>query len=247
MSRPAKIREIETVEELNTLLSQFIRNQFTGTGTIAILEAGCGNKWPLDLAGLKYSLTGIDIDENGLQLRQQQEKDLDVAILGDLCTVELAEDQFDVVYSSYVLEHVQGADKALENFSKWLKPGGFMILKFPDRNSVFGFITRMLPFPVHVFYKKYVYRLPNAGKPGHGPFPTVYDRVLSRQGLHEFSAAHNLQIVHEYCTNFYLQQLGWTAGFIRPMLKIIEIASLQRLHSDYNNLVFILQKPHPSQ
>ncbi|MBA3564353.1 MAG: class I SAM-dependent methyltransferase [Gammaproteobacteria bacterium] len=243
MSKPAKLQNIETIEELNASLSAFIRACFAGAEMVNILEAGCGNRWPLDLAGMNYQLTGVDVDETGLELRKKQEDDLDVAILADLCTLELDENQFDVVYSSYVLEHVDGAERALENFSRWLKPGGFLILKFPDRDSVFGFITRMVPFRLHVLYKKYIYRLPDAGKPGHGPFPTVYDRVVSRKGMYEFCKKHDLSILHEYGTNFYLKRLGRLRGFVTPVLKMIEVLSLQRLESDYNNLVFIIQKP----
>lgn len=243
MSIPDKPQQIETVEELNANLSNFIKTRFKRAGEVRILEAGCGKRWQLDLTGCDYRLTGIDIDAKGLELRKKQYNDLDVAILADLCTVELDHQQFDVVYSSYVLEHVKGAEKALENFADWLKPGGFMILKFPDRNSVFGFLTRLLPFWMHVFYKKYIYRLPDAGKPGNGPFPTVYDPVLSTEGIHEFCNRYKLIILHEYTTNFYLLRLGRFSYLVTPLLKIFAILSLNKLKSDHNNLVFIIQKP----
>lgn len=234
--------QIDTVEELNATLSKFIRSRFDGSDHVHILEAGCGKRWHLDLAGLKYRLTGVDIDKQGLELRKKEHDDLDIAILGDLCTVDLDPQQFDIVYSSYVLEHVEGAEKALDNFVRWLKPGGFMILKFPDRNTVFGFLTRLLPFRLHVFYKKYLYRLPDAGKPGYGPFPTVYDPILSREGIHAFCAAHRLVILHEYTTNFYLLRLRRFSFLINPLLAAIRLASFNSLHSDHNNLVYIIQK-----
>jgi SAM-dependent methyltransferase len=247
MPRFAKLQDLATIEEVNEILSGFIRARFKGQGAISILEAGCGNKWALDLAGLEYSLTGIDIDKNGLELRQKLQNDLNVAIHGDLCSVEMEESQFDVVYSSYVLEHVDGAELALENFLRWLKPGGFMLLKFPDRDSVFGFITRTVPFWIHVLYKKYIFKLPNAGEPGHGPFPTVYDRVVSRRGMYEFCAAHELKILHEYSTNYYLKRLGGLVLFVNPLLQLIQLVSLQKLKADHNNLVFIIEKPTERQ
>jgi len=237
------MQNIENIQQLNATLSEFIKTQYIGASEVNILEAGCGKKWPLDLAGLDYRLTGIDIDEGGLELRKKQQNDLDVAILADLCSVELDEEQFDIVYSSYALEHINGAEIALENFLKWLKPGGFMILKFPDRDSVFGFITRMVPFQAHVWYKKYLYKLPDAGTPGNGPFPTVYDRVVSRKGMYEFCDTHKLNIFHEYGTNYYLKKLGGVAMIVKPVLKVIEMISLRKLQSDHNNLVFIIQKP----
>ncbi len=61
--------------------------------------------------------------------------------------------------------------------------------------------------------------------------------------MYEFCKKHDLSILHEYGTNFYLKRLGRLRGFVTPVLKMIEVLSLQRLESDYNNLVFIIQKP----
>jgi hypothetical protein len=36
------------------------------SGPIKILEGGCGRKWPVDLSGVTYHLTGIDLDEHAL-------------------------------------------------------------------------------------------------------------------------------------------------------------------------------------
>ena len=71
-------------------------------------------------------------------------------MLGDLRTVCFARNSFDIIYSAYVLEHVPQTERVLLNFLDWIKPGGLIILKFPDRNSVYGFITRLTPHWVHI-------------------------------------------------------------------------------------------------
>jgi SAM-dependent methyltransferase len=238
--------EIATIDELNDFLSRFIRDRFQGDSALDILEAGCGNRWPLELGKLDVRLTGVDIDKRGLDLRQANEGDLDRAIHADLCTVDLEPEQFDVIYCSYVLEHVAGAERALENFLRWLKPGGYVLLKFPDRNSVFGLCTRLMPFRLHVLYKKYIYRLPHAGEPGYGPFPTVYDEIVSRRGIHAFCDRHGIEICAEYCTNFYMRRLGGLRPFVRALVKGVELISFRRFSGDYNNLVYILRKLPPS-
>ena len=242
MTQP-EMRRIDSMKELNQILAAFIREKFEGREEIRILEAGCGNRWPLDLGAVRFHLTGIDIDAEGLELRKEKEKDLDVAILDDLTTVELPAGQFDVIYSSYVLEHIDGAELAMENFVRWLKPGGYMLLKFPNRDSVFGFLTRSLPFRLHVLYKKYIYQMPHAGEPGHGPFPTVYDRVVSRRGMHAFCDRHKLEILDEYCTDFYLDPFGALKPVVKLGLKGIEIMSFGKLDSSHNNLVYVIRKP----
>jgi 2-polyprenyl-3-methyl-5-hydroxy-6-metoxy-1,4-benzoquinol methylase len=77
-------------------------------GPLEILEAGCGRRWPHELK-MQYRLTGVDTDAEALKARVEQRKDLDVAILGDIRTVDLPESSYDVVYCGWVLEHISGA------------------------------------------------------------------------------------------------------------------------------------------
>jgi SAM-dependent methyltransferase len=140
-------------------------------GALRILEAGCGTIWPLRLEGVEYQLTGVDVDRDALAVRQRTARPTDRLMHGDLRSRELfAAEEFDAIYNSFVLEHVDGAERVLDNFMYWLKPGGTLILRIPDGDSVYGFVTRMTPFWFHVLIKKYVQKLPNAGKPGYDPF-----------------------------------------------------------------------------
>lgn len=106
--------------------SNFVKDHFAERRheTLKILEAGCGQVWWLDLNGLNYELTGVDLSREAVELRQQKFNDLDQVVIGDLLTVEFPNDGFDVIYNSYVLEHVDEAERVLENFYQWLKPGG---------------------------------------------------------------------------------------------------------------------------
>ena len=126
-------------------------------GPLEILEAGCGHRWTLDLEGVDYRLTGIDLDACAMESRLATEGDLDDAIVADLSvpgTIE--EGRYDVIFSSYVLEHIQDAEIALDNMVNGLKPGGILLLRIPDRDSVQGWTVRHTPFSVHVAYYRYV-------------------------------------------------------------------------------------------
>ena len=120
------------------VLSHYIRDKARPGYKLQILEAGCGRQWSLNIADIDYCLTGVDLDQHALDYRRTVRKDLHEAILGDICTVDLEDAAFDVVYSSFVLEHVNGAERALNNFTRWCKPGGLLILRVPDRDSVYG-------------------------------------------------------------------------------------------------------------
>ena len=105
------------------LLKKYITEKASTVPSVKILEAGCGRSWPFNLNGLDCTLVGVDVDEHGLERRKNELGDLDETILGDLRTVDLPEEEFDVVYSSYVLEHVENAELALDNFVRWLITG----------------------------------------------------------------------------------------------------------------------------
>jgi 2-polyprenyl-3-methyl-5-hydroxy-6-metoxy-1,4-benzoquinol methylase len=179
-------------------MEKYIKQKAINRSPLHILEAGCGQYWPLDLKDIQFTLTGVDIDEDALQLRRSRYNDLSKIIVGDLRSVDLQKNRYDVIYNSYVLEHIDGAEGVLDKFSNWLKPGGILILRIPDRNSVRGFFTRVTPFWFHVFYNKYIVRFRDAGKSGFGPYPTFYNPVVSRAGIREYCRNNHFIIKEEY-------------------------------------------------
>ena len=204
-------------------------------GDLNIIEAGCGRRWPYEIDGINFKLTGIDLDEDALKIRKNKLNDLDITILGDLRSVELAESSYDVIYSAFVLEHIDGAQVVLDNFLRWLRPGGLMILKFPDRDSVYGFITRITPFWFHVFYKKYIMRRQNAGKPGFPPYPTYHNKIISRRAFLEFAKENNLSILEEIGT-------GRLPRFQMLITRILDGLSFGKLSSSHIDLLYVLEK-----
>jgi SAM-dependent methyltransferase len=210
---------------------------------LRILEAGCGTKWPLRLEGVEYLLTGVDVDRDALVIRQRDARPTDRLMYGDLRSREMfSAEQFDAIFNSFVLEHVDGAEGVLDNFLYWLKPGGTLILRIPDRDSVYGFVTRMTPFWFHVLYKKYVQKVKNAGKPGHDPFPVFYDDVVSRRGIHRYCAEHGCKVHDEAGYANYLPRRGINAALSWTIVRIVSLLSLNKLSWRYNNLAFVIEK-----
>jgi SAM-dependent methyltransferase len=211
-------------------------------GPIEILEAGCGRKWNIALDGVDYRLTGIDLDPDALAYRENVVHDLDVAIVGDLRTVELAENSYDVVFSAFVLEHIPGAEGALDRMVGALKPGGLLVLRVPDGGAVYAFLARLLPFWTHVLYKRIADHDPLAGKPGHPPYRVVYDDVVSRHGLHEYFTRRGLTVVDEIGTNPHLDGMGRLAPVGRMGQGAIARLSRGRLDGTHSNLSLIVTK-----
>lgn len=214
----------------------------THPGQLHVLEAGCGRKWGLDMAGIDFHLTGVDINPESLRLRQEVVGDLDTAILGDLRNVELPRHTYDVVYCSFLLEHVPGADEVLNHLRQALKPGGLMLLRMPDRDSVYGFAARHTPHRTHVWYKRHIRRAPHAGEPGYGPFPVVYDKVISLRGIAGFCARHNLTVLYLGTDNRYVQKdFKALAPLAELLFRSIAKLSRGRLTAEHNNLAFVIQ------
>lgn len=214
------------------LINEHIERHAAHRDKIEILEAGCGRQWPFS-SSKKYVITGVDLDAKALEYRKG--RDLHHAIHGDLRDADLPAGHFDVIYSSFVLEHIAGARNVLDNFIRWTRPGGLIIVTFPNRDSVYGFFTRMTPFWVHVLYKKYVRGKKNAGKPGFAPYATVYDDVTSRREFRHFVAERGLAVVEE-------QAFGGQPLIVHAFMRMVQGLTLGRLSAKELNLMYVLRK-----
>jgi SAM-dependent methyltransferase len=228
--------------EEDALLTAYIRELLDERSELQILEAGCGPGWPLKLDGIRYRLVGVDLDREALERRIHVAKDLDEAILADLRSLDLGPRKFDVIYNAFVLEHIENAALVLENFARWLRPGGLLLLKLPDRNTVFGFLTNATPFWFHVLYHRYVLGRRNAGRPGYGPYPTYYDSVVSRPGIRKFCESHDFAIAEERGLCTYGVERHLRAKLIRLVAMSFGALSLGVLPWRHNNLTYVLMK-----
>jgi len=228
--------------EMETMSHHIMQKALSSNSTLNILEAGCGNMTGLTLDGIQYTLTGVDIDKDALDIRNKQERSLDISIIGDLRDVKIEENRFDVIYNSYVLEHIDGAEGVLSNFVRWLKPGGILILRIPNRDSVRGFLTRITPFWFHVFYAKHMQGYKDAGKPGFAPYPTYYDKVVSRRGIYEFCNSYGLHVKAEY-SGGHGRKNRWISMIADKMADwILHSATLNLLFSKHTILIYSIEK-----
>jgi SAM-dependent methyltransferase len=223
-------------------MEKYIRQRAMDRSPLHILEAGCGQFWFLDLKGIQFTLTGVDIDKDALELRRRRYNDLSETIVGDLRFIDLEKSRYDVIYSSYVLEHIDGVERVLGKFSNWLKPGGLLILRIPDSDSVKGFVTRITPFWFHRFFAKYIVRFPGAGTPGFGPYPTFHDPIVSREGIQEYCRNSHFIIKEEYGHGSSLVGKGVTRFLIYLLARSISLLSLGKLAWEHADLTYILEK-----
>jgi ubiquinone/menaquinone biosynthesis C-methylase UbiE len=245
MSNLPELKMVYSHRVITTALSDAITQHFRDKDNtpLNILEAGCGSQWALDLVSVEYTLTGVDIYERDLEIRKNEKKDLDLTIVGDLRTISLGKNIYDIIYNSFVLEHVDGAEQVLDNFVKWVKPGGLIILRIPDRDTCFGFFTRTTPLWLHLFYKRYIMGSKKAGTPGYGPFSVFYDKIVSRKGIHAYCKMKGLTIQAEYGTGGYFKYASFRTYLANVLIWVAHIASFGSLADKHGGLTFIIKKP----
>lgn len=96
----------------------------------SVLDLGCGCGVPAaQLLGKRFRVTGVDISTVQIERARKLVPDARF-ILGDMSEVEFEPSEFDAVVCLYAIIHVPLAEqrRLLTNMSKWLKPGGLLLL-----------------------------------------------------------------------------------------------------------------------
>jgi SAM-dependent methyltransferase len=104
-------------------------------GAVAALDAGCGRVSALRAFRPRITrLVGVDIHEPSTPLAH-----LDEFALVDLEGPEtaFAHGSFDLVLSSFTLEHFADPRAALANLRRWLRPGGLLVVTTVNRRHPF--------------------------------------------------------------------------------------------------------------
>jgi SAM-dependent methyltransferase len=104
-------------------------------GAVAALDAGCGRVSALRSFRPRIDrLVGADIHEPATPLSH-----LDTFAVVDLCGPRTAfpDGSFDVVLSSFTLEHFADPKAALTNLRHWLRPGGTLVATTVNRRHPF--------------------------------------------------------------------------------------------------------------
>lgn len=234
------VRPFRTFEQETVWIEDVVSAHADARGPLEILEGGCGTKWALRLDRASYRLTGIDLDMAALELRKGVD-DLDGAVRADLTRAPFAAASFDVVYSAFVLEHVVGVVRTLENIDRVTRPGGLVVLRFPDRDSVFGQVARLTPHRTHVWFYRWILRQPLAGSPGRHPFPTVYEKAMRRDEIKRFFGERGYTIVGESRCRPFSEKKGRFWDAVRLALRLVGVV-VPQASGEHSNVTLIVAK-----
>jgi hypothetical protein len=129
----------------------------------------------------------------------------------------------------------------MDRFAEWTAPGGVVVLAVPNLRSPKAVVTKLTPHRFHVWFRRRVLGFPNAGKPGHGPYPTTLRRVISPARLRRRFAESGLYPVFEVyfedpkqvSTRHRIGLTGWPWRVVRALVKLLSVGRLDAARSEY--------------
>lgn len=158
-----------------------------------ILDVGSGRRPALEPgtrpAGSRYA--GLDISASELELAPAGSYS-DHVVADVTEPIAALREQFDLIVSWQVLEHVRHTDRALRNLHDYLRPGGRLVAILSGRFSIFGMLNTVIPSGAGVWLMEHLLRRPPASV-----FPAHYDRCHARALARELD--------------------GWSAAEVRPI------------------------------
>lgn len=114
------------------------------------LDAGCGSaSHSIRLAQKGFRVKAVDFSENVLEVAREKIKNLNLDSLietqrEDNCDLSFENDSFSYVLCWGVLMHIPEFEKAIDEFSRVLKPGGYLIISENNMDSLEARVIRML-------------------------------------------------------------------------------------------------------
>jgi len=119
------------------LLCRIIKN--FNRNFLKILDIGCSGG--ILMEELEKNKIGIvfGIDNSKYAIQKCRKRGLKNVRLGDACKLPYKNDFFDIVIASDLLEHIESESKALEEWKRVLKIGGYLILGVPAFDFLYGY------------------------------------------------------------------------------------------------------------
>jgi SAM-dependent methyltransferase len=136
-----------------------------------VLHGGCGADSSIGFRSAAQLTLGIDADE-----WIYQNTDLDLALMGDLCHLPLADECIDLVAARWVVEHMVHPSLFFHEATRVLKPGGQLLLVTTNLHHYFAFAVRATPVRFQRWFLQSAF-----GMDPHDVFPTFYRANTARR------------------------------------------------------------------
>lgn len=157
-------------------------------------------------------------------------------VLGDPRSISLPPRAFNIVCSVHLLDRVEHAELVLDRLVAALRPGGLLLLRFRDRECAAGLLERILPTPAR--RAAWHWLRPRQA----GPFPAVYERLLSPAGIETYTLARGLMITGREAVRDRPRRPARPAWGAPLACRLIAAATRGRLPDDHDDLLYVIRK-----
>jgi 2-polyprenyl-6-hydroxyphenyl methylase/3-demethylubiquinone-9 3-methyltransferase len=132
---PVALLRAESKTKSPWILEKLKRHGLLDSST-QVLDVGCGAGFLSNELALHHlNVTGVDLSEDSIRVAQKFDSTKSVKYLAaDAYNLPFADQSFDVLTAMDFLEHVDQPAKAIQEFSRVLKPGGIFIFHTFNRN-----------------------------------------------------------------------------------------------------------------
>ena len=211
---------------------------------VSVLQAGCLAPLrelgiaELEQGGFEISVTAVDGDQPlARRVLLDTHSAYDDVITGDLRSVPIPQRAYDVVYCAALLERVRHVELVLDRLTGALKPGGLLFVRTADRYSATALLDRMLPEPA----RRAVWSRFRPGIPG--PFPAVYEKTVSDEGIASYALMRGLVIVARASELTRPEQPAGLSSSVRITCAAIARLSRGRYDDSHDELLYVIRKP----
>lgn len=154
-----------------------------------VLDFGCG------CGGFMRRIQHAAKDVGGVELSEEARKRLKEENLQTWEFIDDIDEQYDVIVSFHVIEHINEPDDWIESIKKHLKPGGLFVCETPNADDALIEMYKCIPFMDFTFWSEHVF-LYNSDALGN---------IMKR---HNIEAISNTQIMRYNLAN----HLYWLAA-----------------------------------
>ena len=140
----------QTIKSYNKLLDEFEKYRSTNK----LLDVGCGRGWFLQEAKKRgWKVYGTEYSETAVQLCRDNGIEM---ISGKLEPDSFEKNEFDIITSFEVIEHINNPLEELENIHGFLRKDGLFYCTTPNFNSLLRYYLKekynVIEYPEHLSY-----------------------------------------------------------------------------------------------
>jgi len=228
--------------EISSLINALLAECLSPDNVVEVLEAGGGSATRISIKP-RHRMTVLDISSEQLQRNTYA----DEKICADIQNVDLGGRTFDLVVCWDVLEHLENPLAALDRIFDAVGHNGILLIGAPNAHSLKGAVTRFSPHWFHIAYYRAVRRQPDAGKPGHAPFPTYMRSEMSFESVVQHAKSKSLTVREQrtYVGPAILELSsagGMVAAAYFATSKIMRLATSHRFEPDHSDYFIVAQR-----